>query len=776
MTAACSDDESNLSPSVKGTLEWQAEAPKMETYSRYYSLQTSGNFKEDEVYQLTTDVDWITLSCDSLPSDGMLDFKVEANGNVKGRTAVIRLQARSDASQYAELELYQKGLGDDDSNDTEGDTYRIGYSYDVFSEYDSPYSLKSKVIDMNKLAKFDSETTFQSVQSATLGREEFMVESAISLQSLSYQLTKSMDKNSSFMGIRKTVKRFSNIKVNTECENFYAYSRLSKVISTESLDAGALLYVVENTKVDDLPFTDEFMTSYKKVISSTGETRTQAIKDMLNTFGTHIVSEASLGGMIDFIVTFDRALTTQLETTSESYCKKVFGKVKKSSSSSQTTYSVTSSINHNGAVEIKGGDAAKANTLKQAIIGLDNTGDIPEKELTDWFKTINTNTDKKLLEPLDFKLIPIWQLFADETISNEVLAEVLEMQMQSNNLWDDQELGLDIYQIDLTSSDFTFKNQSNIDTTLVKIMYINKKPVLEICEEYIPKLRTDSRVKVFYPIYNGKTNLSQGFFPGDGNGNRPAYLSFYQGDVYVNPVEDMGYYDVANTAYYMHGNLYHTNYGALYKTKSQYATDVRYEQMRPSEWKKGYAVVKIGSGYWTRDYIRQSMMFGYSTKSGFKVYEVITDDLLFANANGSNRGIFLSANKGIFGPDVDASYGKSNLWYIPLSEDRESLTKYLGSNLKALFKGQVSGFEAAFEGFYGSRDDAGNMYDDMKNQRRFQNEKCYIVFKDGSTASKGSALLLSPNYTWDTIEITSRYNYYPIKLYRTSYFIHQDLK
>jgi hypothetical protein len=37
-------------------------------------------------------------------------------------------------------------------------------------------------------------------------------------------------------------------------------------------------------------------------------------------------------------------------------------------------------------------------------------------------------------------------------------------------------------------------------------------------------------------------------------------------------------------------------------------------------------------------------------------------------------------------------------------------------------------------------------------------------------------LLLSPNYTWDTIEITSRYNYYPIKLYRTSYFIHQDLK
>jgi hypothetical protein len=772
---ACSDNDATLAPSVTGTLDWQVEAPEMETYSRYYALQTSGNFLADEVYQLSTDADWITLSNDSLPSDGILDFKVEANENVKGRTAVIRLQARSDASLYAELEVYQKGLGDDDCNDTDNDAYRIGYSYDAYSEYDSPYSLKSKVIDMNKLSEFDADTVFQSVQSAAKGREDFMVESAMSLKSLSYKLTKSMDSNSDFLGIRKTVHRYSSIKqVDSQTENFYAYARLSKTISTQSFDAGALLYLIQHNEVDKLPFTNDFLTDYKKVINNSGSNRTKAITNLLNKYGTHIVSEASLGGMIDYVATFDRALTTQLETTSEYYCKKVFGRVKNSTTSENTKYSVTSNISNEASVQILGGDASKKEKLKKAIRSLKSSDNIPEDLLTDWFKTINSTASISSLEPLNYKLFPIWNLFADATISNEVMAQVIELQQQSNNEVNDLELGTDAYQFDLNSSDFVFKNQSDASTSLVKILYVKKEPILEICEEYIPKLRTDRRVTVFYPIYNHKTNLAQGFFPGDGEGNRPAYLSFYKGEVYVNPVEDMGYYDVASSAYYIHGNLYHTNYGVPCQTK--FSSVVKDELMQANGWTKGYAVVKIGSGFWTREYIQNQMQFGYTKYGKFDVQEVLDDGLLFADPFGSNKSTFLSTNKKIYGPDLDASYGVSNLWYLPLKEDRENLTSYLGYNLKALFKGQVSGFEAAFEGYYGSRDDQGNRFSPLEYKRRKKGESCYIIFKDGSTSSQGVGLILTPNYTWEQIEVTSKLNYYPIKLYRTSYFIHQELE
>ena len=93
-----------------------------------------------------------------------------------------------------------------------------------------------------------------------------------------------------------------------------------------------------------------------------------------------------------------------------------------------------------------------------------------------------------------------------------------------------------------TSQDsrFSFSNTDKSNTSLVKIYYVNNVPVLEICEEYVPKIRSDQRIQVFYPIYLGKTNHSQGLFPGDGEGNRPASIAFYEGDCYVTPIEEYG--------------------------------------------------------------------------------------------------------------------------------------------------------------------------------------------------------------------------------------------
>lgn len=771
LLAACSDED--VTPQVTGTLDWQLEAPELEAFGRYYAVETALNRQEGEAYLLTTDADWLTLTDSILPSDGLLDFKAETNDEAKGRTAVIRLEAQSQPDRYAEVEVYQKGVGDDAAN-ADDDTYRVGYSYDAFSEYESPSSLKAKVIDMNKLAQFDKEDGFQSVQQATLGREDFEVTSAASLRELSYKLTKKMDQTSNVLGIKKTVKRYSQvITSNSLTQHIYAYSRMSKVVSTQSLDAGALQYVIEKTeKVDNLPFTSDFLKMYKAVINNKNAARTTAIKSLLNTYGTHLVTEASLGGMIDYIVTFDRAQVTQLEATSEYYCKKVFGKEKNSSVSETYDYQVTSDISNAASVQILGGDATKRTALTTAIKNLSTLDDLPEKPLNQWFQTINESTSTKNLSPVDFKLIPISDLFADATIRNQVLEQVIELQAQSNNTYSDQDLGTDNYQFDLTSTDFQFTNTSASTTSLVKIVYVNSVPVMEVCEEYVPKLRQDSRVKVFYPIYNGMARHAQGLFPGDGQGNRPAYLSFYEGEVYVTPIDSLGYYDKVTTAYYLHGNLYHTSYGTACQTK--FTQTVKDELMTPAGWTEGYAVVKIGSGYWTRQYIKNSMKFGaLNNRNRFEVNEYVVDDLLFANIYRTNASTFLSANKKIFGPDLDASYGEPCLWYLPLSVEREHLTTYLGNNLKALFKGQVSGFDAQFEGCYGAYNESNTMY--SEKTRRNQNLYCYIAFKENSTANTGEVLKLTKNYKWATFSTSAYYNYYPVKLFRTAYFVHQNL-
>ena len=287
----------------------------------------------------------------------------------------------------------------------------------------------------------------------------------------------------------------------------------------------------------------------------------------------------------------------------------------------------------------------------------------------------------------------------------------------------------------------------------------------------MPKIRSDRRITVFYPIYNGRTRIGQGLFPGDGEGNPPSTLTFSEGEVYVNPIEGYGCYDKIDTAYYMHGNLYATNYGITCKTPSNIT--VREHKLTFNEWSVSYPVVKIGSGYWTRTYISKDMKFGYYNRSTFIADELVVDNILFANIYETNASAFMSANKGIYGPDADEVYGERCLWYLPLASDRQNLTEYLGKNLKSLFKGQPSGFDAQFEGYFGVYDTGGNLLD--YETRRDQGKKCYVPFKKSVASSNGEALILSPDYTWTKVNTSSLYNYYPVRLFRTAYFTHKNL-
>jgi hypothetical protein len=770
---ACSDDEVTPSKTV-GTLDWQVEVPDLEVYGRYYALETTLNQQEGETYRLSSDADWLTLTYTELPADGILEFKAEANEEVKGRTAVIRLEAESNSALYAEVKVYQKGIADNAENDGD-DTYSIGYSYDAFSEYESPNSLKEKVLDMDKLAQFDKEDGFQSVQQATLGRESFEITTASSLRELSYKLTKKMDKTTSILGLKKTVKRYTkNIQSDENSQYYYAYSRMSKLVSTQSFDAAALRYVIEHTEVDNLPFTSKFMTIYKKILESTGQARVDAIKSMLNTYGSHIVCEASLGGMLDYVVTFRRTESSHIESTVEDYCKKVFGKIKENIHTEMYASTIETNISNEASVNILGGNAEKRIQLSNAIHNLEKMDDLPETLLYEWYQSIKKSSSTKDLEQVEFKLMAISDLFVDEAISNLILKQIIELQSQSNNTFSDMDLGINNYEFNVNDSQFQFKNTSSSSTSLVKTVYVNRTPVLEVCEEYVPKLRTDSRVKVFYPIYNGLTRHAQGLFPGDGKGLRPAYLSFYEGEVYVDPIDSLGYNDTVSKIYYLHGNLYGKDYGAVYQTA--FNAQVKDEMMTFKGYDKGYPIVKIGPGYWTRVDITQEMEFGFENDNGrYEISEEVVDNLLFADIYETNSYAFLSQNDEIYGPDQDEVYGKSKLWYLPLTVDREYLTNYLGNNLKALFKGQVSGFDAQFEGYFGAFDDNGDFWPDMMELRRYKGQRCYVPFKDNPASNTGEAFMLTPNYTWQKIPTSAYYNYYPVRLYRTAYFVHKSL-
>lgn len=767
LLSACSAD----TPAVEdpATIHLTCSESVIEPNGRYHTLMIDGLPSENCCFSLSED--WAQAENNMVGSDGIIEIRVESNLTPLGRSLEIIFTSAETLAHIGEITLYQKGLGEDGENSDSDpmDDFRIGWGMNAYDEYQSSGSIRGAVLDLNLIASHDAADRFQSLQEVVRSQMDFYCESAASLKEMSALLTRRQDKSASFLGVTKTITRYSKISEEAQSQQYFSYTRMSKIVASKSLDAGALQYIIEQSSREQLPFTSGFRQCHDNLVKNPTSAN---IREMLNRFGTHIIIEAHAGGMIDYIATFNRQYVASLEEISEEQSYRVFGK-NDSQVSNELRNSLTSNISSNYSVEVKGGEASLKSRLLSKISNLESLAVIPASELQAWFSSIKYSPEsRKNLDLVEFKVIPLWSVFKDITLSQQIMQEVMAMQEQSNCKIPDQDLSTDMYRFAPDDSRFAFSNTTDSGTSLVKICYVRNVPVLEVCEEYVPKIRSDKRIRVFYPIYNGKTNHAQGLFPGDGEGNRPAHLSFYEGACYVTPIEEYGAFDKLQYMYYIHGNLYEKEYGNTCNSSPE--MKIADHRLRFNGWSEDYPVVKIGSGYWTRRYITQKMQFGVKGAGGrFMTKEMVTDGLLFADIYQTNNTGFLSPNSSLYGPQTDSYSGKQLYWYLPLSENREELLEYLGHNMKTLFKGQPSGFDAEFEGYYGSYDENGN--DLRKMERRNRNQKCYVPFKIATTSSAGEAFVLSADYTWKQISTSASYNYYPVRLFRTNYFIHSNL-
>ena len=756
---SCQSDDPVLS-----LVEWRLTATdnndlRFANNSRYYQFTVCQEGTQDTALIITTDADWLTLTTDKLPTDGIVEFYATANKSINERSATIRFASTVTPEHTAVIVVRQQGFPMTASNDGDNDPqkdYGIGWGFNAYQDFQSSKSVVGKVINEQALLNFDSDTTFNSFQESVRGSQSLKVYSAHSLQEMSSTLTRTMESSVNILFYKKTTKRFEKVSTYSTAENLFAYARMTNTVASRSIDKGVLEYLAGRGETSI--FTAQFREIYHRIVQAKGAERISLIKEMLTQYGTHIITEASIGGMIDYAVTFDRNIATTLEATSENYCSYFFGQRSKSESDKSQEY-VTSSINNDYAIHISGGESKVRDKLLASAKSLKTGDHLNIDDLREWTASINYNClyDEERradLDIVDFHFLPIWKVFADKETQNAVFQQVIEMGANSNCAFSDEELGTDNYMIS------NIAQYDNFDTeptaTLVKVLYNNNVPIVEICNEYVPKIRTDKRITVFYPIKDGRTRIGQGIFPGDGEGNPPALLTFSEGDCYVNPIEGYGYNDRLTELYYLHGNLYTEDYGtALNRLRATRVRD-QYLSLPSSQ----YPIVKIGAGYWSRAALKKvtSLNLSYAKQVG---------DVFFVRVF-YDKGDRASPNcKEVFGDDRDELLGYRTKWYYPTKQDITDLYTYIGKNSKSMMKGQASGFEADFLGNY-------QIYDDFTNrsldnyQTSYRGEYTFIPCREDRQADCIS-LTLSKGYQLGFAK-QSASNYYPVRLFRTSYF------
>ena len=150
-------------------------------------LGRTGRYYEVEVQApaactVQSTAEWLTLTSDTLPPDGVLEFYVTANDDDYGRSAEIRVSSAGQPDLSASLSVYQCGWLDSDDNALAGgeltQDFRVGWGYNILQEFMSENSLTAPVLDYNKLLAFETETGDRLIQEDNRSYEKIEVYSA----------------------------------------------------------------------------------------------------------------------------------------------------------------------------------------------------------------------------------------------------------------------------------------------------------------------------------------------------------------------------------------------------------------------------------------------------------------------------------------------------------------------------------------------------------------------------------------------------------------------
>lgn len=766
VSAGCSDDAPVVETIAADQSAVKIDEPQVEICSegRYYTVTATANGLEKQV-RVSTSAAWIELGADTLSSKGALRFYVKPNGEGGSRDAVINFSLGS-SKLGGSCKVHQRSLAEDDDNSLPGGQLtrrsRVGYGYNMYIDYIDEKSVTEPILDYKKLV--EAEQVWGTII-AQEGRSQqnLKVHSSYSIEEMAQWMTQQVTTEVKFLGFSEKIDKFKKVSDFSETQRTYGYSAMSKTIATRYIDEGKLESLVREGK--DV-FTADFRKMYDEVNKSPNNANIAAF---VKKYGTHLVIYADLGGRLECMVNF-RSEETSHETV-EKYMKYKNGKQKANKEEMEQWHKIVT--NGNLTCDIYGGTEAAANALRTSGTTTDPFSQLDVALLDGWLKSVSA-TDPSSVSLVSCVLQPIWQLFTNTTARNEVLSYIIQLARTEGGRLNEriEQLSFDnYYRFDIT--DKMEQWGSDVNSTLVRLAYYDNIPKVEICNEYVPELRGDRRVTIYYPIYKRMTNIRRGFFPGDGE-NPPAEVMFDgEGGCYVKPIEGYKAGQRLTTVYYIDGAFYPNNLGINIPTVRMELKEHRID-LKDGGPKNGYPVVKIGPGYWIRHNITGSLKFGSPVDPRdpecmeYDLYEENRNGMLFANIFYGNSLAYRRNYPGLFDADVDAMDNRIH-WYVPRVKDIKALEQYVGKNTKALFANQQSGFEAQFAGYNGERDDL-NGGKKVKMGMHYEGQYCFIASKEG-VSNSGEALVLGADYTLRRVGITLDYdNWYPVRAYRSSYY------
>lgn len=477
----------------------------------------------------STESDWLTLdTTQGLHGSTYLRFSVEENTEPFARVAVITVADSQNPDEFRlQVRIRQSGYNDEDNATLTGDMlkkHRMGYGYNVMKDYASDESFSDlPILDYEQVVKLEEEKNMLIISEDRRHYQEIETFSGNTLTELASELTNSMTSGGTFLGCGKVTTSSTSVFRSKTIEQSCGYIRLKQITSSRTIDLGAL--AAEATSDDSPLYSKEFREAIRNM-KSVGDA-----SNIINTFGTHIVSSADLGGSISLEVLISREQSVEKEHTVKTVTKKVFGKKTSQSSSTYDKYVEQNGLDYQASIDCTGGTVATQNAIKAYI---DRKEQVPSSAIINWQNTFQDDpaeTQDYNVGMVGCQLAPIYTLINDPT-KRAWMKEAFEKYTNTPvTKYEDTPASITVgeaqYLWEINNYKSVFVGQDDKNTSRVLL-----------ANEYVPSIRTDRTVTVAYPVLNGKAFYYSGVFVGDED-HVPGNVRWLGANPVYEPSEDI---------------------------------------------------------------------------------------------------------------------------------------------------------------------------------------------------------------------------------------------
>ena len=754
--------------------------------------------------------DWLSVASDTLAADSIVALTTKTNTTGVRREALLTFAAASPVvggtaadntadTCRATLRIVQLSQADNSQNGDPREQLYIGYGYDIYKALESPMAVRTKapVLDYERLQELTSLYGTAYMQDCHLAQTRVRYVASNSIHAFGRDLTEQQtgDQDNHFEGCSQDCQRAEQLidKAKGELtQHNFGHGSIEKVVAARTVDRAAL---VDMQRRSDMPFSQDVNTRLFHILNEQGDSRRKDIEQLLADYGTHVIIQVDLGGRIDYTFTMQKSASFNSVEEMKQEVDFTLGRID-GDDRTGTNRTPSSSKSKEGAITVTGGDSSLRSKLESDIRALDGSGQISPSDLANWLASINYSQNFERDQSLDiihFELIPLWDL-VPSSLRVDFMEATFRMAQRSDCQLPASFTGTDIYQIDATEKAlFDFDETYGTNETygaygtneaqpsLSRLLYIDGDPVMEVCSEYVPKIRTDQRVTIAYPIYRQHIRMNQGLFLGDGI-HQPAYVGFSGADCYVDPIDSLAPGERITRFYYVNGSLM-LSAPVSGKAQSNRTVEDDYFYFNYGGETHRHPIVKVGAQFWTRHDIDHEMGFCSNPEASRPKYQEWLDEdghRLYACFYRTVSNRTQKENDWTWGWKPNTFYdGQPNTrWYLPTEQDVRSLYAFLGFNPKALFPGQVSGFGAQFAGYYGIHDFVQNRpFDDGDNAVRHAGELSILGVAHDEAKGNPLFLVIDSHYRLTLQEATGDFHrdYFPVRAVRGYMFEYPTL-